>query len=240
MFADSLLESAPHPGHRAAWTKLVSTLLQCTALAIALTIPLFHIERLQIIPPTPSIRMTSVSQPIVRAEMSAATSPAPAIPNQLVQPRFIPRQTARGDNHEPEFPSALGLGVPCTGNCIPGPSIFTNVLSPNGADIRLQPPPPPTRPVPVSEMQLGDLLRKVVPEYPVIAKQLRMQGSVVLLATVGKDGRVEHVQVVNGPPLLVHSAKQAVEQWQYRPYLLNHEPIVVQTQITVNFVLNRE
>jgi protein TonB len=89
-------------------------------------------------------------------------------------------------------------------------------------------------------MQLGDLVRKVVPEYPTIAKQLRMQGSVVLLATVGKDGRVEHVQTVSGPPLLVRSAREAVEQWQYRPYLLNHEPVVVQTQITVNFVLNRE
>jgi protein TonB len=89
-------------------------------------------------------------------------------------------------------------------------------------------------------MQLGDLVRKVVPDYPTIAKQLGIQGSVLLTATVGKDGRVEHVQVVSGPPLLVHSAKQAVEQWQYRPYLLNHEPVVVQTQITVNFVLNRE
>jgi TonB family protein len=64
-------------------------------------------------------------------------------------------------------------------------------------------------------MQLGDLVRKVVPDYPTIAKQLGIQGSVLLTATVGKDGRVEHVQVVSGPPLLVHSAKQAVEQWQY-------------------------
>lgn len=240
MFADNLLESAPHPGHRAAWTKLVSTLLQCTALAIALTIPLFHIERLQIIPPTPSIRMTNVSQPVVRAEASEANSSAPAMPSELVQPRFIPRQIARGDNQEPASPIASGLGVPCTANCIPGASLLTNILNPGGTDISLQPPPPPTRPVRVSEMQLGDLVRKVVPQYPTIAKQIRLQGSVVLLATVGKDGRVEHVQPMSGAPLLVRAAKEAVEQWQYRPYLLNHEPVVVQTQITVNFVLNRE
>jgi protein TonB len=61
----------------------------------------------------------------------------------------------------------------------------------------------------------------------------------VLLATVGKDGRVEHVQAVSGPPLLVRPAMVAVEQWQYRPFLLNQEPIVVQSTITVNFVLNR-
>ena len=61
MFADSLSESAPPPGHRGAWTKLVSTLLQATALAIALTIPLFHLERLHIIPPPPSIQIGAVT-----------------------------------------------------------------------------------------------------------------------------------------------------------------------------------
>jgi protein TonB len=89
-------------------------------------------------------------------------------------------------------------------------------------------------------MQLGDLVRKVVPEYPAVAKQLHIEGMVVLLATIGRSGRVEQVQVLRGPALLQPAAKQAVEQWQYRPYVLNHEAIEVQTQITVNFVLNRE
>jgi protein TonB len=80
----------------------------------------------------------------------------------------------------------------------------------------------------------------VVPDYPIIAKQLGVQGAVLLTALVGKDGRVERVQSVSGPSLLVLSAKHAVEQWQYRPYLLNREPVEVQTQITVNFVLNRD
>jgi hypothetical protein len=73
MFADSLLESAPHPGHRAAWSKLVSVFLQCLALAFALSIPLFHVERLQFVPPLPSIRMTNVQQPPVMHQESAAT-----------------------------------------------------------------------------------------------------------------------------------------------------------------------
>ena len=101
------------------------------------------------------------------------------------------------------------------------------------------PPPPhaPTRPVRVSEMQLGELVRKVLPEYPMVAKQLRIQGAVVLMATVGRDGRVERVQPLKGPPLLVQPAVRAVEQWKYRPYLLNHEAVEVQTQITVNFTM---
>lgn len=89
-------------------------------------------------------------------------------------------------------------------------------------------------------MQLGDVVRKVVPEYPIIAKQIGLQGAVVLLATIGKDGRVEQVKPISGPPILLNAARLAVAQWQYRPYILNHEPIEVQTQITVNFVLNRE
>ena len=87
-------------------------------------------------------------------------------------------------------------------------------------------------------MQLGALVHKVLPEYPAIAKQIRLQGAVVLLATIAKDGHVEHVEPISGPAMLVLPAKRAVEQWQYRPYILNHEPVEVQTQITVNFILN--
>jgi protein TonB len=101
-------------------------------------------------------------------------------------------------------------------------------------------PAPAKGPVRVSEMQLGALIRKVLPEYPAIAKQVHQQGAVVLLATIAKDGHVEHVQPVSGPAMLVAPAMRAVEQWQYRPYVLNHEPVEVQTQITVNFLLNRE
>jgi len=239
MFADSLLESAPHPGHGAAWTKLVSTLLQCAALALALTIPLLHIERMQIIPPAPSIQMTNVAQPVTRAQNTISNATT-AIANELVQPRFIPKSPAPVDDHPLEGPAALAGAIPSTANCGAGLSPLGNILDPGGVEVKPAIPQAPTRPVRVSEMQLGDLVRKVVPEYPAIAKQLRIQGTVMLLATVGKDGRVEHVQPLSGPPLLVHSALAAVEQWQYRPYLLNREPVVVHTQITVNFVLNRE
>jgi protein TonB len=88
-------------------------------------------------------------------------------------------------------------------------------------------------------MQLGALVHKVLPEYPAIAKQIHLQGAVVLLATIAKTGRVEHIEPISGPAMLVAPAMRAVHQWQYRPYILNHEPVEVQTQITVNFVLNQ-
>jgi len=237
MFADSLLESAPHPAHRAAWTKLASVLLQSLAVAVLLAIPLFHLERLQFVPPPLSIQMTSVQQPPAMHERTTSASPSttPVLETQILVPKWIPRHVTQGDDQPPN--SSSSLGPPCIGNCSNSIPI-TNIIS-SGPPVITVPQPHPTKPPRVSEMQLGGLIHKVVPEYPIIAKQLRVQGAVVLLATVGKDGRVEHVQAVSGPPLLVRPAMAAVEQWQYRPYMLNQEPVVVQTQITVNFVLNR-
>lgn len=87
-------------------------------------------------------------------------------------------------------------------------------------------------------MQLGSLVRKVVPIYPEIAKRAGIQGTVLLSALIGKDGRVESVVPVSGHPMLVRAAEEAVRQWQYRPYILNNEPVTVQTSITVHFTLN--
>jgi protein TonB len=212
--------------------------LQSFALAVILAIPLFHVERLQIIPPLPSIRMTPMPQPPEQTQQSArAYSATPTIERELVQPNNIPSTIARVSD-EPQAPAAPFSGVPCIGNCGSGIPI-ANIFS-GGPMVVVQPPHLPVRPTRVSEMKLGDLIHKIVPEYPMAAKQLHIQGTVVLMAIVGKDGRVEHVQLMSGPPLLVQPAMRAVEQWQYRPYLLNHEPVEVQTQVTVNFVLNRE
>lgn len=237
MFAESLVESAPHLGHRSAYTKLVSTLLQCLALAVALTIPLFHLERLQVLPPVPSVRMTRVQPPpnVQQQAPPRGQSSAPA-PTQLVEPRHIPPTIARIRDASRIGPAPTANLSPCIGDCSSSIPV-TNILSPG--PVVVTQPPRPSRPPRVSTMQLGDLIRKVIPEYPIAAKQLGIQGQVVLTALVGKDGRVEHVQYVSGPALLVEAAKRAVEQWQYRPYVLNSEPIEVQTQITVNFLLER-
>ena len=236
MFAESLLESSPHIGHRAGWAKLSSLLIQCTAVAVVLAIPLFHIERLQVLPPPPSIRLTSV-QPVVRTEaVDLSRGAASENSYTMVQPRSIPPTLPRGDEHNDAVPGVPNVGSLCVSGCGSGIPIGNIVSSGPMAPPR---PAPPRRPLPVSEMQLGTLVRKVLPEYPAIAKQIRLQGAVVLLATIAKDGHVEHVEAISGPPMLVLPAKRAVEQWQYRPYILNHEPVEVQTQITVNFVLNQ-
>lgn len=83
----------------------------------------------------------------------------------------------------------------------------------------------------------GLLLHKVQPTYPPAARMNHIEGSVVLRAVIGKNGEIQDLKVVSGPPELVQSAMGAVRQWRYKPYYLKGEPVEVDTQITVNYVL---
>jgi periplasmic protein TonB len=86
-------------------------------------------------------------------------------------------------------------------------------------------------------MMEGNLIHRVQPDYPPLARQARIQGTVVLRAIINRGGRIENLQVLSGHPMLVPAAIDAVRQWRYRPYVLNDQPVEVETQITVNFLL---
>ena len=83
----------------------------------------------------------------------------------------------------------------------------------------------------------GLLIHKVQPTYPPLARQARIQGTVVLQAQISKDGSIENLQLISGHPMLAPAAIEAVKQWKYKPYLLNGEPVEVDTQVQVNFTL---
>jgi protein TonB len=83
----------------------------------------------------------------------------------------------------------------------------------------------------------GLLIQKTTPVYPPIAKAARVSGTVVLQATISKTGTIENLKVVSGPAMLQQSALDAVRQWRYRPYLLNNEPVEVDTTVNVVFTL---
>ena len=109
------------------------------------------------------------------------------------------------------------------------------------------PPPPPAvstdgKPLPLrvgGNVQSANLVSKVTPAYPPEAKQARIQGTVRFNATIGTDGKMKDLVVVEGDPLLADAAMKAVWQWVYRPTLLNGQPVEVQTQIDVNFTLTQ-
>jgi TonB family protein len=93
--------------------------------------------------------------------------------------------------------------------------------------------------VPVGQsVMAGQIVTKVAPIYPPLARQARIQAPVVLKVLISKSGDVEKVQLVSGHPMLAPAAIEAVKQWKYKPYLVNGDPVEVATTVTVNFTLS--
>jgi protein TonB len=102
------------------------------------------------------------------------------------------------------------------------------------------PPPPKATPARIrvgGNVQAAKMVRQIMPVYPPIAKTAHIAGTVVLHAVIAKDGSVEDLQYVSGPPLLMKSAMDAVRQWRYQPTQLNGDPVEVDTTISVVFTL---
>jgi TonB family protein len=78
----------------------------------------------------------------------------------------------------------------------------------------------------------------VDPNYPMLAKQMKVQGSVVLQALIGKDGNIQDLQVLSGPAILSAAAREAVKQWRFKPYLQAGQPVETEARITVNFTIS--
>ncbi len=116
------------------------------------------------------------------------------------------------------------LGFPGSGRPIPP------------APHETEPPPRKPRLVP-SEIEEARLISRVQPVYPFLAKQARLQGTVLIRAIIARDGSVESAVVVRGHPVLAQAARDAVLLWKYRPTLLNGQPVEVETLITVIFIL---
>ena len=154
----------------------------------------------------------------------------------LMTPQQIPKGVAPETNVSVGPPPELATGG---GASRPGgPGVPNGILSSTGdANVILIPPRPVHHP-PISHWMEGNLIHRLQPAYPPLAVQTRTQGQVVLRAVITREGTIENLQVVSGHPLLVRAALEAVRQWRYRPYVLNGEPVEVETQVTVNFVLS--
>ncbi len=224
-----------HPARR--WTALASFMLHSALVVAALVLPMLYPHTL----PDALMRrriFVPVSNGEVRAEAGRTSSTSS---RQTFHPPLI--VTSGTSTHVLSDPYARtgetappGIGVVGP----PGdPNSILNTLASTGPGPVLH-PAAPTRPlVRTSVIMEGNLIHRVQPQYPAIAKQLHIQGAVVVNAIIGRDGRIGQAQVIRGLALLNRAALDAVRQWQYRPYYLNGEPIEVETQITVNFVLER-
>jgi protein TonB len=156
-----------------------------------------------------------------KTEEAEAPSPAPMI----VKGGKAPAAHSKSAAADAPAPSLIGM----TASAAPPPDLVT--ASSNAFKPMLQ-----TMNISQGVSQ-GLLIKKVSPIYPSNALRMRIEGSVELLATISKDGNITHIKVLSGDSQLTRSATDAVKQWKYKPYLLNGEPVEIQTQITVNFKL---
>jgi len=82
------------------------------------------------------------------------------------------------------------------------------------------------------------LTRPVRPEYPLLARQMKVQGAVLLNALIGKDGGIQNLQVLSGPAILADAAREAVRQWRFKPYYQNGQAVETKAKITVDFTIH--
>jgi len=234
----SSLESTWDHSTRRGWTTLASFTMQAFALSMLTAISLIWVERppqVQWIQLTTPGLFTRPTETPAQPGHNAANSAANSHPGQITAPLTVPRETARINDagSDSSMADAPNIDVGAYG----GPTV--GVLPGPGGNYSVVVPPRPVaiKPLVVSHLAEANLLHRVQPIYPQIAQLAKIQGPVELRAVISKEGTIEGLTVVGGQPLLVESAMAAVRQWRYRPYLLNGEPIEVETDITVNFIL---
>jgi periplasmic protein TonB len=152
--------------------------------------------------------------------------------NQLTAPTKIPKDIKMVAEKEAP-PSSFGVaGMEGLGGSSGG--VMGSVFGSGGPKVQAAAP----KKVNISAgVATGMLIQKTTPIYPPIAKAARVSGTVILQATISKSGTIENLRVVSGPAMLQQSAMDAVRTWRYRPYLLNNEPVEVETTINVIFSL---
>ena len=242
MFEDSLLESGGRLKTKRGMTTTVSMIVQLGLLGVLVLIPLLFTEALpktQLMtflvapPPPPPPPPPPVAAPKVVKQVQTDL-----VNGQLRTPTKIPEKVQMIKEEEappPTMASGVVGGVP---GGVPGGQmggVIGGIISSTPVAVPKQVTPQRVR---VSQgVTQGLLVKKVQPAYPPLARQARIQGSVLLQAEISKDGTIENLRLISGHPMLAPAAIEAVKQWRYKPYILNGEPVEVETQITVNFTL---
>lgn len=243
MFEDSLIESGGRLKTSRGWTSIVSFIIQIGIVGVMVLIPLIFTEALPkgqmmfllVAPPPPP----PPPPPAAAAVQHVKVIQTDIVNGELRTPTKIPQKVKMIQEDEAPPPSMAATGV--VGGVpggVPGGSmggVIGSVLS--STPVAVPKIATPTR-VRVSQgVSQGLLIRKVPPTYPPLARQARIQGVVILQAQISKDGTIQNLQLISGHPMLAPAAIEAVRQWKYKPYLLNGEPVEVDTQVQVNFTL---
>ena len=219
----------------------MSLVAQSLALGLLALVPLVFIKPL----PTAQLRLLFLGppppvgpeKPVRKTTTTAQATVVRARSFRLAAPVVIPKQinpSAEGAPAAPDIADVSGLDA--------GRDSLLNGVG--GSSDTVAPPMPKeavkakdlTRPLPMGgNVAAANLVHRVEPVYPPLAKTARIQGLVTFQATIGADGEIRNLQLQEGHPLLVSAARNAILQWRYRPTLLNGKPVEVLTTITVRF-----
>jgi protein TonB len=235
MFEDSTFESTGRIKTRSRRWMFAAFGLNGSVLVTLVLVPLIYPDALpsHFIPPllvVPAAPPPEAAPMPVHVRAAAPHDYSEMMGRQLIAPTIIPIGIKKFNGPEPLFTSSLadlGPSVPGTDGNPFG----------NGRNLPIVRPPAPSSVRLPSKFVEGFLIYKSLPQYPVIAKTAGQQGTVVLQATISKSGTIENLQIVSGPPMLQQAAIDAVKTWRYRPYLLNEQPVEVETTVNVIFKL---
>jgi len=217
--------------------------VEAVAVGVLVLAPLIWGDRLGLAHP-----LLLVSMPVLRrAEPEPVKTAPPTHGARSSVPRIFRLATPQRVSNTPVMIS--DDAVPYLPAIAGSPAAISSSANPQSFSDLLKVTPPPAKPAveaakiieaphPVGgDVQAARLIRKVIPVYPVLAKQARIAGTVRLVGVIAKDGTIEQLQVVSGHPLLVKSAVDAVRQWIYKPTLLNGSAVEVIAPIDVIFTL---
>jgi protein TonB len=232
MFDQLVVSSARGSKTNKPWTVALSASVQFIILGILILIPLIYTEALPngmlstfLVAPAPP-----PPPPPPAAAVKEVVRPRIVQPEKMVAPTVIPKKVVIEKDAAPDLGGGVAGGVGVIGGTGPLGGIIGG-------------PPPPPRPAVTGPVRVGGnvMAAKAIdrpnPEYPAIAKAAHVQGTIVLHAIISKDGAVQDLQYISGPPLLMKAAMDAVRQWRYKPTELNGEPVEVDTTIQVIFTL---
>ena len=255
MFEKSLLAVG---GTRRQWTGTAFALLGETVLVgILMAIPLICVQTM------PSPQFTS---PLVLT-LPPLPPPPPVIARRATPPRRVIQMSAvKTVPRKFQIPESIPSSIPSTAPLIaaaspalsevavaegvPGVSsgqqggVIGGIVGASGPpapapkQIARAEPATPQRIEVGGDVEAARLTHEVRPEYPIIAREARIYGTVQMKAIIGQNGSVEQLNVISGHPLLVPAALNAVKQWVYQPAYLNGNPVEVATEIDVHFTLS--
>ena len=241
MFEDSLIESGGKLKTKRLATSIISFFGQFALLGILILIPLIYTEALPktqlmtflVAPPPPP----PPPPPPAAAPIKVVKIQSDLVNGQLRTPTKIPEkvQMIKEEEAPPVMGSGVMGGVP---GGVPGGSMGGVIGGMINSTAAIPKVATPQRVRVSSGVSTGLLIKRVQPNYPPLARQARIQGQVVLQAEISKEGAIQNLQLISGHPMLAPAAIEAVKQWRYKPYLLNGEPVAVDTQVVVNFTLS--